>query len=292
MSRTNLKVDGRTIAISHADRALFPDGLTKRDLAEYYRRIAPFALAHYRDRPLSMERYPDGIEAGGFFQKDVPEFFPDWIDRIELKKEGGTITYAIANNAATLVYLANLACITPHLALARADQPNRPDRLVIDLDPSDNDFSKVQRAAAHVREVLEERSLKSFVQTTGSRGLHIVVPLDRSLDFDAVRAWARKFGEAVVARDSGLMTVEHRKAKRGDRVFLDLLRNAYGQTSVAPYAVRARPGAPVATPIRWDEALSSAIQPRKYTVRNIFRRLAQIEDPWAKLFDSAQRLHD
>ncbi|MEQ8697792.1 MAG: non-homologous end-joining DNA ligase [Bauldia litoralis] len=279
-----ITVDGHEIELSNLDKILFPDsGITKGDLVDYYRRIAPVALPHWRGRPLSMHRFPDGIGADGFFQKEVPGYFPDWIDRIELPKQDGTVTYAVADKAATLVYLANQGCITPHLSLARRDKPDHPDRLIFDLDPSDDDFAKIQRAAKRVRALLDDLDMASFVQTSGSRGLHVVVPLDRSADFDEARAFARDAAESLAERYPQELTVEQRKDKRGDRVFLDYLRNAYGQTSVAPYAVRAIEGAPVATPLRWSEAGAGDLDPRKYTLRNIFRRLSRIDDPWEQL---------
>lgn len=286
MSEETITVDGREIALSNLDKPFFPeDGITKGDLVDYYRRIAPVALPHWRDRPLSMHRFPDGIGEEGFFQKDMPDHFPGWIDSAELPKEGGSVTYILANEAATLVYIANQGCITPHLALARADAPERPDRMIFDLDPSDDDFGKVQDAAERLRARLEALDLPVFVQTTGSRGLHLVVPLDTSAPFDPVRAAARRVAETVAEEAPDLATVAQRKASRGDRVFLDTLRNAYGQTAVAPYAVRARPGAPVATPLTWEEALSADMTPRRYTIANIFRRMGQTDDPWADIDD-------
>ena len=286
MSGKTITVDGREIALSNLDKPFFPeDGITKGDLVDYYRRIAPVALPHWRDRPLSMHRFPDGIGEEGFFQKDMPDHFPGWIDSAELPKEGGSVTYILANEAATLVYIANQGCITPHLALARADAPDRPDRMIFDLDPSDDDFGKVQEAAERLRARLEALDLPVFVQTTGSRGLHLVVPLDASAPFDPVRAAARRVAETVAEEAPDLATVAQRKASRGGRVFLDTLRNAYGQTAVAPYAVRARPGAPIATPLTWEEALSADMTPRRYTIANIFRRMGQTDDPWADIDD-------
>jgi bifunctional non-homologous end joining protein LigD len=277
-------VDGHEIGLSNLDKVLFPDsGITKGEIVEYYRRIAETALPHWCDRPLSMQRFPDGIGADGFFQKETPDYFPNWVERVELPKEGGSITYTLANNAATIVYLANQGTITPHLALARRDKPDRPDRLVLDLDPSDDDFAKVQEAAAAVAVLLEDLEMPSYVQTTGSRGLHVVVPLDRSTAFDDVRGFARDLMECAAKKHPEVLTVEQRKNKRGDRVFLDYLRNAYGQTAVAPYAVRAIEGAPVATPLRRREAGAGDLNPRKYTVKNIFRRLAQTGDPWVDI---------
>lgn len=288
MSDRCLTIDGRSIALSHRDKVLFPGaGLTKGDLIDYFARIAPHALPHCQDRALTMHRFPDGIAEEGFFQKNIPEYFPDWIDRITLPKEGGEVTHVVANNAATLVYLANQGCITPHLALAKCDRPDRPDRMIFDLDPSDDDFAKVQSVARALRAILDAHDLPGFVQTTGSRGLHVWIPLDGSAGFDAVREAARRMAERVVADLPDLATLQHRKANRGNRIFVDILRNAYGQTSVAPYGVRARPGAPVATPVTWQEALSSGMTPRKYRIGNIFRRLGQIDDPWSGLGERA-----
>lgn len=282
--RATLVIDRRRIDLSNQDKVLFPDvGLTKGDLVNYYRRIADIALPYFRDRPLSMERYPDGIAEEGFFQKNLPDHFPDWIDRVELSKHGGCITYVVANQASALVYLANQGCITPHLSLARSDKPFHPDRLIFDLDPSDEDFGKIRQAARWLKVLLDELGMASFVQTTGSRGLHIVVPLDRTADFDESRDFAFALAKHLARRHGDMLTVEQRKDKRDSRVFLDYLRNAYGQTSVAPYGVRAIEGAPVATPIAWREVARSDLQPRKYTMANIFRRLARMENPWSDL---------
>ena len=283
-SADTMTIGGHTVNLSNRDKVFFPEsGTTKGDLVDYYRRIAGIALPHWRDRPLSMQRFPDGLKGGGFFQKDVPDYFPDWVDRVELDKEGGTVTYVLANNVATIVYLADQGVITPHLSLARRDRPDNPDRLIFDLDPSDDDFGKVQEAASIVRAALDELEMASFVQTTGSRGLHVVVPLDRSVAFDDARHFAKTLADLAADRNGALLTVAQRKNKRGDRVFLDYLRNAYGQTAVAPYAVRAIEGAPVATPLSWDEVGAHDLGPQKYTIGNIFRRLGQRKDPWADI---------
>ncbi len=282
MTTKTLTVGEREVEISSADKVMFPDdGITKLDLARYYAQIAPIALPHYRGRPVTMQRFPDGIGADGFFQKNVSEYFPDWIERVALPKEGGTVTHAVIGEAAALVYLADQGCITPHLALARAPAPRKPDRMVFDLDPSDNDFGKVQEVARAVKDALDARELPSFVAATGSRGLHIVLALDASVDVDRLRPFARGLAEEVAAAHPALATTEQRKAKRGDRVLIDTFRTAYAQTAVAPYAVRARAGAPVATPLRWEEALAADMAPDRYTIASIFRRLGQIEDPWA-----------
>lgn len=293
MSRDSktLVVGRRKVEISRADKVLFPaDGITKLDLAEYYRRVADVALPHYAERAVTVHRFPDGIDKDGFFQKAVPQHFPDWIGTVTVDKEDGTITHVVVGDAATLVYLADQACITHHLSLFRIDQPSRPDRLVFDLDPADDDFAKVRLTARHLRDLLNELGLTSFLQTTGSRGLHVVVPLRRETGFDEVRDFARRVGAELVRRHPGDVTIAQRKDQRGTAVFIDYLRNAYGQTAVAPYAVRALPGAPVATPIDWKELDRADLTPRRYTLRSVLRRLGQKQDPWAGMGRHAQTL--
>lgn len=289
-----IKAGKREIEISHADKVLFPDdAISKHALANYYARIASTCLRHYTERALTMHRFPDGINEQGFFQKQIGDYFPKWIDRARLSKKGGKkggeVTYAVANEEAALVYLANQACITPHLSLARNDRPDHPDRMIFDLDPSDEDFTKVRRAAKCLKAMLDRLELATFVQTSGSRGLHLVVPLDRHADFDQVRAFAERVCERAASTEPDLMTTEQRKSRRGNRVFLDYLRNAYGQTAVAPYAVRALPGAPIATPLRWTE-VGADLDPRRYRIGNIFRRMARVRDPWARMSERASRL--
>jgi len=290
---TKLNVDGQTIEISNKDKLFFPDaGITKGDLIDYYRRIAQTILPYMQERPLSMQRFPDGIEGEGFYQKQVPDYFPDWIDQVSVKvKEDETEQFqVVCNNAATLVYLANQACITPHLWLSRQDKLDYPDRLIFDLDPPGDDFESVRFAAQLLREALEEVGLTPLVMTTGSRGLHVVTPLDRQADFDSVRAFARELVELLANREPDRLTVEPRKNKRKGRLFLDYLRNAYAQTATAPYAVRAKPGAPVATPLDWHELNNSELHSQQYNLGNIFRRLSQKTDPWQGKMDQTGSL--
>lgn len=284
-----LEVGGRAVQVSSPDKVLFPkDGITKADLADYYARVADTMLPHLEGRPISMLRYPDGIQGESFFQKDVPDYFPDWIRRAKVDKEGGTLEMMIAEEPAALVYLAGQACITPHVWLSRIDRPQRPDRLIFDFDPSGDDFGPVRDGARRMRDLLEELGLAPLVMTTGSRGLHVTVPLDRSADFEPVRTFARGCAELLVARRPDHLTVEHRKAKRGGRVYVDTGRNAYAQTGVAPYAVRALPGAPVATPLDWSELGRAG--PRSTTIANLFRRLGRKADPWADIDGRARPL--
>lgn len=288
MAGETIEIDGHEIKLSNRDKLIFPDdGITKSDLVDYYRRIADIALPHYRDRPLSIQRFPDGIDKQGFFQKNASDYFPAWIERAKLEKEGGTVDYVVVDSAATLVYLADQGMVAPHLGLSRIDRIDCPDRLVIDLDPSDGDFGKVQRAARRIHRLFSSAGITDFVQTTGSRGLHVVVALDRSRTFDDVRKIVRDLCRRLADKYGDEMTVEQRKSKRGDRIYLDTGRNAYGQTAIASYGLRAKPGAPVAIPLDWKEALSSDMTPQKYTVANIFRRMSRKEDPWADIRNHA-----
>jgi bifunctional non-homologous end joining protein LigD len=279
----SVTVGGHRVELSNQDKVLFPrSGLTKGDLVDYYRRIAEVMLPHLQGRPISMQRFPDGIDGEGFYQKEVPGYFPDWIERADVlvQGEGKRQPQVLVNQAATLVYLANQACITPHTWLSRVGHLDRPDKLIFDLDPPGDDFGAVRGAARALHDLLDEIGLPSRVMTTGSRGVHVVVQLVAQASFDDVRAFAREIADLLAARGPEKWTTEPRKDKRRGRLFLDTMRNAYGQTSVPPYAVRAREDAPVATPLDWDELGDPAIHSRTYTIANIFRRLGQKADPW------------
>jgi bifunctional non-homologous end joining protein LigD len=288
---TSVRVGRRTVELSNLNKVLFPDaGITKADLIAYYHEIADRMLPYLVDRPVSMHRFPDGVDGEGFYQKEIGDYFPDWIDRVEVRKKGGKVTHVVCQDAATLVYLANQACITPHVWLSRKDELDHPDRLIFDLDPPGDGFAPVRRAARALEQLLEDLGLVSFPMTTGGRGLHVVVPLDRKADFDTARAFARDVAALVARRDPERFTTEPRKAKRGGRLFLDTARNAYAQTAVPPYAVRPREGAPVAMPIGWDELGNSRLRGNTYDLRNAFRRLGRVNDPWKGMARRARSL--
>jgi bifunctional non-homologous end joining protein LigD len=285
-ARGAVTVSGISVELSNAGKVFFPDsGITKGDLVGYYRDVAARMLPYLRDRPLVMERYPDGITGERIVQKNVPRYFPEWITRTRVKKQDGTLLQVICDKPATLVYLANQACVEMHAFLSRTGALDRPDQLVFDLDPPDDEhFDLVRHLALRLRELLEdELGLTAFVKTTGGKGLHVHVPLSARDDFDAVRRFARQASEVVAAREPDSLTVEQRKDSRGDRVYSDVMRNAYAQTAVAPYSVRARPGAPVATPLRWEELEHSGLTPHQFTLRTVGERLAGRLDPWAGL---------
>ncbi|QGV77722.1 non-homologous end-joining DNA ligase [Streptomyces ficellus] len=269
----------RTVDVHRPDKVLFPgDGITKADLADYYRSVAPFMLPHLRGRPLMLERHPDGITGPRFMQKDTPDSYPDWVHRVEVAKEGGTVTHTVCDDTATLVHLADQACVTLHRWQSKADRLQWPDRMVFDLDPPEDDFDAVRRAAHLLGELLDALKLPSHLMTTGSKGLHVIVPLDGHSEFDDVRAFARDVAEALAAAHPGELTTAARKQARGDRLYLDVQRNGYAQTAVAPYSVRARPGAPVATPMRWDQLDEPETHARRWTVATVLEQARSA--PW------------
>ncbi|SCK32632.1 bifunctional non-homologous end joining protein LigD [Streptomyces sp. WMMB 714] len=276
----------RDIEISRPGKVLFPDdGITKSDLARYYRRVATRAVPRLRGRPLMMERHPDGIGGKPLMQKNAPDYFPDWVHTAEMSKEGGTVRHVVCDNADTLVYLAGQASVTQHRWLSKADRPHDPDLLVFDLDPSGGaDFEDVRWAASCVGGLLEEVDLPTRLMTTGSRGLHVIAALDRRADFDTVRDFARRVSRVLVSRHPDRLTDEPRKAARGDRIYLDIQRNAYAQTAVAPYAVRARPGGPVAMPISWSELNESDLAPDRWKLADMeaLEKRLRGEDPWSE----------
>jgi bifunctional non-homologous end joining protein LigD len=248
-------------------------------------------LPHLRDRPLHLQRFPDGIEGDEMQQKQPPDYFPDWVERVRVpRKRGGSLAQVLCQDAATLVYLAGQACVTPHAWLSRADRLDHPDLLIFDLDPPGGDPAPAVAAARELRRLLEDLDLGAFVRATGSRGLHVAVPLDRAADFDASRSFARRLAGVLAGHLPDRLTTEQRKEKRGGRVFLDTMRNAYAQTAVASYAVRARPGAPVAVPLRWEEVEAPRFRPDGWTVRTAFDLLERRPDPWAGMERQARSL--
>jgi bifunctional non-homologous end joining protein LigD len=278
------------VEISRPNKVLIPPGITKRELADYYAAVAETMLPHLADRPLNLERYPDGIDGDRIMQQRAARYFPDWVGRVEVPASKGEVEHVVARNAATLVYLAGQACITMHRWLSRTDRLDRPDRLVIDLDPSHEDLDAVRRAALLFGRLLRELGLEPWAMTTGSRGYHVVVALQRRADFDAVRAFARDLGDLAAAREPTLFTTEQRKAKREGRILIDVLRNAYGHTTVAPYAVRARPNGPVATPLHWAELEEPETHPQRWTVASIPERVVRGGDPWRDIAKAASGL--
>jgi bifunctional non-homologous end joining protein LigD len=276
-------------AITHPEKILFPAGddhaaITKGELAAYYETIAPAMLPHLRRRPITMERYPAGIDHKGFFHKDVTRGFPEWLERVEVPKKGGTVHHPIVSDIRSLLWMANQNCITPHVWPSRAPDLYHPDVCVFDLDPSTDDEPHVLRAAAlGLRNLLAELGLPSWVKTSGSKGFHIVVPLDGEARFGPVSGFAHAVGSVLVNRDPDHLTQEFSKADRGGRILVDTGRNGYSATFAAAYAVRARAGAPVSAPCTWEELERGEVAPRTFTLRTMAMRMERVGDLWAEM---------
>lgn len=280
---TQREVDGHRIAISNPDKVLFPAiGVTKGELVDHYDTFGELMLRHVRGRPLTLIRHPEGVEAEGWFQKHAPAHLPAWIARATLDSgEGRGVEHVVANERATLVYLANLAAIELHVGPAGAHAPDRPEELVIDLDPPKGaDVAMVRRATRRCRELLVELGVAPRLKSSGSSGFHVHVPLDGGGSQELARDIARGVATVLAGRFPRELTVEHRIQRRRGRVFVDWLRNSPRQTFIAPYSVRARPAAPVAAPMDWSELART--EPQRWSIRSIRRRLAQRDDPWSQ----------
>ena len=278
-----LKVGRYTIEVHNQDKVLFgKSGITKGELIDYYAAIAKVMMPYCKDRPISMQRFPDGIYSDGFYQKNMSDYFPDWIKTVAIARHSeGSVDYVVIDKPATLVYLANQACITPHVWLSHTDILDKPDRMIFDLDPSQGcSFADVQWVVKKLKSVLDDVGLPSFYMLTGSRGVHVVVPLKRIYTFEQTRAFAHDVALVLAQKFSEKITVTMNKSTRGRRVFIDWLRNGFGATSVAPYAVRALEGAPVAVPVTWDELCAKGMTSSTYTIKNIFARIETIGDIW------------
>jgi bifunctional non-homologous end joining protein LigD len=282
---TTIRAGRRRVRISNPDKVLFPaDGITKEDLAHYYAAVAPAMAPHMRDRPLNLWRWNRGIDHEVVIQQAIPKGAPEWVRRVTVpRRRGGDVTHAVGGEPATLVWLANPNCITPHVWTAKADKPDNPDRLVFDFDPpddGDDHLEAIRAGALAVGDLLREKGMTPYAMTSGSRGIHVVAPLRRRHSSDHVRTVAGELAEEVAARLPDQLTTSWRKAGRGGRVLVDAARNTYAQTAVAPYAVRAKPGAPVAAPLAWEELDDPELHPRRWTLANVPERLSQRGDPW------------
>jgi bifunctional non-homologous end joining protein LigD len=291
-SRRSSKPPKGEIELTHPDKVLFPEaGLTKRDVFTYYRRIADRLIPFLKDRPVTLERLPDGLTGDGaphFWQKNTPESYPAWIPRVELETERGeTVRYALVNDEPTLLYLVNQGTLTFHVWASRVEDLDRPDFVLFDLDPGRASFGDVVDVAKAVKGLLDEESVESFVKTSGKSGLHVLTPWTQKGGYD--KAWALAIAQRVVSAMPGRATVERSKAKRGRRVYVDVMQNARGHHAVPPYVIRAVPAASVSTPLNWKE-LTPDLDPAAFTPKTIFRRLARLSrDPMAGLLKPARK---
>jgi bifunctional non-homologous end joining protein LigD len=283
------RTQSETVTITHPEKVLFPDdGITKGEMAEYYEMIAPAMLPHIRARPVTLERYPRGIGQKGFMQKNVAKGFPAWLERAEVPKKDGTVRHPLVSDTRSLLWLANQNCVTPHVWTSRAPELYRPDLCVFDLDPSNDDAVRLRDAALGLRGLLAEVGLPSWIKTSGSKGYHIVVPVAPSSGKEGFgEAWrfADAVGRLFVQRDPVNLTLEFSKADRGERIYVDTGRNGYSATFAAAYAVRAKRGAPVSAPCRWEEVERGTAGPRTFTMRAMAARTDRVGDLWTDLHD-------
>ena len=280
--------------LSNLDKVFWPrEGYTKRHLIGFYQQIADVLVPYLTDRPMVLERFPDGIEGESFYQKNAPDFLPDWIPTVSVESDSAekTIHYILCNDRQTLVYLANLACISQHPWSSRAHQLENPDFLIIDLDPSEGvPFSAVCKVAQKVREVLESLGLRAYPKTSGATGIHILLPLEPLYSYDDVRNFSEIVARLTVDGLEKIATLERSIEKRKNKVYVDYLQNGRGKTVVSPYCLRPRPGAPVSTPVEWTE-VGSKLRPESFNLRTIFRRLDQKGDLFEGILKDRQSLH-
>ena len=290
-NKSGFTIAGHSVEVANLDKVMFPDdGITKGQLLNYYTRIAPVFLKHVQERPLSFQRFPDGINEQGFFQKNSPGYYPDWIQRVIVEGKSNSVKYALAGSPAELVYFSQQGVITYHTWLSRHHNLHHPDLMVFDLDPDEQAFSSVQRSALNLRNLLSELGLPGFVKTTGSRGVHVTVPLDSSCRFDQVKTIATAISKILVSRFPDQLTIESRVSKRNGRIFIDTVRNRFGQTVVAPYSVRAISGAPIAVPVSWEELADPNLTSQSFNINNIFSLLEKRSDPWNGIYEQGQAL--
>jgi bifunctional non-homologous end joining protein LigD len=285
--RRGAKAPPDEVEITHPDKVLYPDdGVTKADVAAYYRAVAPRLLPFLKDRPVTLERLPDGLGEGKphFWQKNTPTTYPAWIPRVELKSgQGKPVAYVLVNDLPTLLYLVNQGALTFHPWLSRVGSLNRPDFVLFDLDPGKAPFADIVTVARRLHQKLSAEGRETVVKTSGKTGLHLLVPWREKGGYEEARTWALGVAGRVASAMPETATVEIRKAKRGGRVYIDVQQIALGKHVVPPYVLRPVPGATVSTPLRWAE-VKAGLEPNRFTLRTVPARLARLkEDPLGPL---------
>src|SRR3954464_9002673 len=284
----------KTVKLSSPDRVLFPDdGITKGDLFAYYERVAPTLVPHLRDRPFTMKRYPHGIDGEVFFQKQAPKHLPDWIPTRQFRtwrREGESrlVDFALVNSPEAVLFMVQNNCIDMKAWESRIDKPDRPDFVLFDLDPPDDGFELAIEVAHLIRELLDELELPGYVKTSGADGIHVVAPITRRSSFQQTYDFAEKASRLLEARHPGKVTTEWLKKKR-EGVLVDHRQNGHGKTIASVYSVRPKPGAPVSTPLRWDE-LTSDVRPRDFTMQVALERVAEHGDLFEPVLGGKQSL--
>lgn len=291
---STISIDKHTIKLTNENKIFFPESnINKGQLIAYYQTIAPHLISLIINHPIAMNRFPDGIDHEGFYQKNADDYYPNWITTVAIKQlnQNAVTNYVLCNDAATLIYVINQGTITLHTWLSTTQKKNYPDRMVFDLDPPDEQhWSLVKKTARTLKKLLESYDLHPFVMTTGSKGLHVVVPLKQINTFTTVHAFARHIAQQATATDPNKLTLDLRKEKRKNKLLIDIERNRWAQLAVAPYSVRAREGAPVATPLYWHELSNSRIHPQYYTIINVLNHLMRCGNPWRNFYSYARAI--
>ena len=286
--------EAKIVKLSSPDRVLFPeDGITKGDLFEYYERVGPTIVPHLRDRPFTMKRYREGIGAPGFFQKQAPKGIPDWIPTRQFRtwpREGGSrlVDFPLVNSTEALLWMVQMHCIDMNAWYSRVDKPDRPDFVLFDLDPPDDGFELAIEVAQLIRELLEELDLPGYVKTSGADGIHVVAPITRRSTFEQTYDFAEQASRLLEQRHPGKVTTEWLKKKR-EGVLVDHRQNGHGKTIASVYSVRPKPGAPVSTPLRWEE-LRPGIRPRDFGMEEAPRRIEEHGDLFAPVLEDPRPL--
>jgi bifunctional non-homologous end joining protein LigD len=284
----------RDVRLSSADRVLFPEsGITKGDLFAYYDAVAPTLVPHLRDRPFTMKRWREGIAGGSFFQKQAPKGIPDWLPTRTFTthpREGGSreVDFPLVNSREALLWMVQMHCIDMNAWYSRIDMPQRPDYVLFDLDPPDGEFALAVRAALLVKEALDALELRSYVKTSGADGIHVLVPIARRYGFDRTHAFAETVSKRLAEENPGVITTEWLKKKR-DGVLLDYHQNGAGKTIASAYSVRPKPGAPVSTPLDWDE-LTPKLDPARFTMAAVLERVEKRGDLFQPVLRGGQSL--
>src|SRR2546426_6426231 len=283
-----------TVELSSADRVLFPeDGITKGDLFGYYRQVAPVIVPHLKDRPFTMKRYPHGIYGEVFFQKQAPKHIPNWIPTRQFRthpREGGSrlVDFALVNSSEAVLFMVQNNCIDMNAWYSRVDKPHRPDFVLFDLDPPDDGFGLAIEVAHLIRELLDELGLPGYVKTSGADGIHVVAPIARRATFQQTYDFAEKASRLLEQRHPGKVTTEWLKKKR-EGVLVDHRQNGHGKTIASVYSVRPKPGAPVSTPLRWEE-LTPRVRPRDFGLEQALRRIEEHGDLYAPVLEEPRPL--
>lgn len=291
MKESIVNIDGHEVKLTNLDKTIWPEGLTKAHLVKYYSDVAPYILPHLFNRPIVMKRYPHGLAGEAFYQKEIPDYAPDWIVRQPVEHTEKVINYIICNNKATLIWLANQACIEMHAWLARLENLECPDIAVMDLDPAEGaSFADILEITLLVRRILDEFGIESFPKTSGSRGLHLFIPLAPVYSWQKVTGAMKYVAELAQKVYPDKITLERKVDKRAGKVYLDYLQNGRGKTMAFQYSLRPRPGAPVSTPLLWTEVEKGGFGPGDYNINTVFARFGRMGDIYEGVLKKRQSL--